>query len=133
MRVRFAPSPTGTLHIGGARTAMYNWFLARKTGGAFVLRIEDTDRERSTAENVEQIHDALAWLGLDHDAGPFSEAERPRRHEEEIQRLVPGEHAYYDAGAVRLRVPHTGSTVVEDVIRGQIEFQHDAIDDFVIA
>ena len=131
--MRFAPSPTGTLHIGGARTAMYNWLLARKTGGAFVLRIEDTDRERSTPENVEQIHDALRWLGLDHDEGPFSQAERRPRHEEEIQRLVATDHAYYDEGAVRLRVPDTGSTVVEDVIRGQIEFQHDSIDDFVIA
>ena len=113
MRVRFAPSPTGTLHIGGARTAMYNWFLARKGGGTFVLRIEDTDRERSTPENVAQIHDALAWLGLDHDEGPFSQAERRPRHEEEIQRLLDGDHAYYDEGAVRLRVPDTGSTVVD--------------------
>jgi glutamyl-tRNA synthetase len=112
---------------------MYNWFLARKTGGAFVLRIEDTDRERSTPENVAQIHDALDWLGLDVDEGPFSQAERRPRHEEEIQRLVGDGHAYLDEGAVRLRVPDEGSTVVEDVIRGRIEFQHESIDDFVIA
>ena len=133
MRVRFAPSPTGALHIGGARTALYNWLLARKTGGAFVLRIEDTDRERSTPENVAQIHDALDWLGLSFDEGPFSQAERRPRHEEEIARLIGEDHAYYDEGAVRLRVPDGGVTVVHDVIRGEIEFDHSAIDDFVIA
>src|SRR3954452_11651239 len=76
MRVRFAPSPTGVLHIGGARTALYNWLLARRDGGEFVLRIEDTDRERSTPENVEQILDALRWLELDWDEGPLSQWER---------------------------------------------------------
>ena len=78
LRFRFAPSPTGALHIGGARTALYNWLAARHGGGALVLRIEDTDRERSTAENVEQILDALRWLELDWDEGPISQAE-PRR------------------------------------------------------
>ncbi|MEA2353163.1 MAG: glutamyl-tRNA synthetase [Thermoleophilaceae bacterium] len=112
---------------------MYNWLLARRTGGAFVLRIEDTDSERSTPENVEQIHDALGWLGLDHDEGPFSQAERRPRHEEEIQRLVGEGHAYLDDGAVRLRVPDEGSTTVHDVIRGDVVFEHSAIDDFVIA
>ena len=70
MRVRFAPSPTGALHIGGARTALYNWLLARGSGGRFLLRIEDTDRERSTPENVEQIFDALRWFELDWDEEP---------------------------------------------------------------
>jgi len=78
MRVRFAPSPTGALHIGGARTALYNWLLARGSGGTLVLRIEDTDRERSTPENVAQILDALEWLGLGWDEGPLSQAERGR-------------------------------------------------------
>jgi glutamyl-tRNA synthetase len=133
MRVRFAPSPTGALHIGGARTALYNWLLARRSGGAFVLRIEDTDRERSTPENVEQIHDALRWLGLDHDEGPYSQSERRPRHEEEIARLVGEGHAYLDEGAVRLRVPDEGETVVSDVIRGEVRFEHSAIDDFVVA
>ena len=112
MRVRFAPSPTGALHIGGARTALYNWLVARKAGGAFVLRIEDTDRERSTPENVEQILDALTWLGLDWDEGPISQAERRPRHREEIDRLLAEGHAYEDEGAVRLRVPGEGSSVV---------------------
>src|SRR5918997_1520512 len=111
MRVRFAPSPTGALHIGGARTALYNWLLARGQGGVFVLRIEDTDRERSTPENVEQILDALTWLELDWDEGPISQAER----------------------AGRLRVPDEGQTTVQDAIRGEIVFDHSAIDDFVIA
>src|ERR687886_425062 len=133
MRVRFAPSPTGALHIGGARTALYNWLVARQSGGAFVLRIEDTDRERSTPENVEQIYDALRWLELDWDEGPFSQAERVDRHSEEIQRLLDEGHAYMDEGAVRLRVPNEGSTTVNDVIRGEIVFEHKAIDDFVIA
>jgi glutamyl-tRNA synthetase len=133
MRVRFAPSPTGALHIGGARTALYNWLLARGQNGAFVLRIEDTDRERSTPENVEQILDALSWLELDWDEGPVSQAERVGRHREEIGRLLQDGHAYEDEGAVRLRVPDDGQTVVDDVIRGEIVFDHSAIDDFVIA
>src|SRR3954463_5363253 len=133
MRVRFAPSPTGQLHIGGARTALYNWLLARGSGGQMVLRIEDTDRERSTPENVEQILDALRWLELDWDEGPFSQAERGDRHREEIARLVGEGHAYEDEGAVRLRVPDEGETVVEDAIRGQVTFPHSSIDDFVIA
>src|SRR5215210_1282938 len=133
MRVRFAPSPTGALHIGGARTALYNWLVARHSGGSFVLRIEDTDRERSTQENVEQIYDALRWLELDWDEGPISQAERPDRHKEEIQRLLDEGHAYMDEGAVRLRVPDEGATTVTDVIRGEIVFEHAAIDDFVIA
>src|SRR5436309_1985453 len=133
MRVRFAPSPTGALHIGGARTALYNWLVARHSGGTFVLRIEDTDRERSTPENVEQIYDALRWLELDWDEGPFSQAERIDRHKEEIARLLEEDHAYLDEGAVRLRVPNEGQTTVNDVIRGEIVFEHEAIDDFVIA
>jgi glutamyl-tRNA synthetase len=132
IRVRFAPSPTGQLHIGGARTALYNWLLTRKQGGTMVLRIEDTDRERSTGENVEQILDALRWLELDWDEGPISQAERAPRHREEIDRLLDGGHAYEDEGAVRLRVPE-GETVVTDVIRGEVRFPNESIKDFVIA
>ncbi len=131
-RVRFAPSPTGALHIGGARTALFNWLLA-KQGGELVLRIEDTDRERSTPENVEQILDALGWLGLDWDEGPISQAERAERHREAIDAMLAADHAYEDDGAVRLRVPDDGETVVTDEIRGQVTFPHSAIDDFVIA
>jgi glutamyl-tRNA synthetase len=132
MKVRFAPSPTGELHVGGARTALYNWLLARRSGGTFVLRIEDTDRERSTPENVEQILDGLRWLELDWEEGPYSQAERADAHAEAIERLLRDGHAYEDEGAVRLRVPDEGETVVEDVIRGAIHFPHEAIKDFVI-
>ena len=132
VRVRFAPSPTGALHIGGARTALYNWLLA-KQGGTMVLRIEDTDRERSTPENVEQILDALRWLGLDWDEGPISQAQRSGRHREAIDGMLAEGHAYEDEGAVRLRVPDGGTTIVSDEIRGDVAFPHSAIDDFVIA
>jgi glutamyl-tRNA synthetase len=132
MRVRFAPSPTGVLHIGGARTALYNWLLARGSDGTFVLRIEDTDRERSTPENVEQILEALTWLELDWDEGPISQAGRRGEHTAAIEQLVDSGAAYEDEGAIRLRVPDDGETVVHDAIRGDITFPHSAIDDFVI-
>jgi glutamyl-tRNA synthetase len=159
MRVRFAPSPTGALHIGGARTALYNWLAARHVGGTMVLRIEDTDRERSTPENVEQILDALRWLELDYDEGPIFQSGRADRHREVIEQLIAGGHAYRsnanaddvkaykaqhgadrgfrgaaeDGGAVRLRVPDEGATVVRDLIRGETPFQHVHLDDPVIA
>src|SRR5690348_6794091 len=102
MRVRFAPSPTGALHIGGARTALYNWLLARGPGdggegemGTLVLRIEDTDRQRSTPENVEQILDALGWLGLDWDEGPIFQTRRADRHAEALAQLLDSGHAYH--------------------------------------
>ncbi len=159
MRVRFAPSPTGALHIGGARTALFNWLLARHAGGELVLRIEDTDRERSTPENIEQIIDALNWLELDWDEGPILQTERSQRHGEALQALLDAGHAYRSNataedvkaykqrhgadrgfrgeaerdGAVRLRVPDTGATVVHDVIRGDTRFDHVHLDDPVIA
>jgi glutamyl-tRNA synthetase len=159
MRVRFAPSPTGALHIGGARTALYNWLLARGHGGTFVLRIEDTDRERSTPENVEQILDALRWLGLDWDEGPIFQAQRSERHAQALAQLLDSGHAYRSSataddvkafkerhgsqrgfrgeaessGAVRLRVPDTGESLVDDVIRGQTRFPNANLDDPVIA
>src|ERR687893_422259 len=120
MRVRFAPSPTGALHIGGARTALYNWLLARGSNGSLVLRIEDTDRERSTPENVAQILDALEWLELAWDEGPISQAGGGDRHRGAIAGLVTDGHAYEHDGGVRLRVPAEGATVVEDVIRGEV-------------
>ena len=98
MRVRFAPSPTGALHIGGARTALFNWLLARHAGGELVLRIEDTDRERSTTENVEQILDALRWLELDWDEGPILQTERSARHGEALRALL-------DSGTPTARTP----------------------------
>jgi glutamyl-tRNA synthetase len=161
IRVRFAPSPTGALHIGGARTALYNWLAARHGGGELVLRIEDTDRERSTEENVAQIIDAMEWLELDWDVGPISQASRADRHAEALRQLLDSGAAYRDSatakdveawkaehgadrgyrgepssgegGAVRLRVPDEGETVVDDLIRGPVSFPNRSYDDFVIA
>jgi glutamyl-tRNA synthetase len=132
MRVRFAPSPTGVLHIGGARTALYNWLLARGQGGTFVLRIEDTDRERSTPENVEQILEALRWLELDWDEGPLSQWERRERHSEAVERLLASGDAYEDEGAVRFRVPDEGELAFDDVVLGRITTPLSAIKDFVV-
>jgi glutamyl-tRNA synthetase len=132
MRVRFAPSPTGVLHIGGARTALYNWLLARGSGGEFVLRIEDTDRERSTPENVELILEALRWLELDWDEGPHSQWERRERHAEAVQQLLESGNAYEDEGAVRFRVPEEGEISFQDVVLGEITNPYSAIKDFVI-
>ena len=132
MRVRFAPSPTGVLHIGGARTALYNWLLARGSGGEFVLRIEDTDRERSTPENVELILDALRWLELDWDEGPVSQWERRERHSEAVRQLLESGHAYKDEGAVRFRVPDEGEITFQDAVLGEITNPYSAIKDFVI-
>jgi glutamyl-tRNA synthetase len=159
MRLRFAPSPTGALHIGGARTALFNWLLARGSGGYLVLRIEDTDRERSTPENVEQILDALRWLEIDWEGEPIFQSQRAQRHAEALARLLDSGHAYRSTataddvkaykerhghergfrgepeteGAVRLRVPDEGETVVDDAIRGQTRFAHAHLDDPVIA
>jgi glutamyl-tRNA synthetase len=132
MKVRFAPSPTGVLHIGGARTALYNWLLARGQGGTFVLRIEDTDRERSTPENVELILDALRWLELDWDEGPHSQWERRERHAEAVDALLESGHAYEDEGAVRFRVSDEGEITFADAILGDITNPYSAIKDFVI-
>src|SRR3989442_584223 len=102
-RVRFAPSPTGYLHVGGARTALFNWLFARRHGGVFVLRIEDTDVERSSEEMVEAVLDGLRWLGLDWDEGPkidgphapYYQSQRLERHRAMAERLVAEGHAYY--------------------------------------
>ena len=95
VRTRFAPSPTGDLHIGGARTALFCWLYARRHGGSFVLRIEDTDRERSTQASVATILEGLSWLGLDWDEGPIYQSERFDRYREEIRRLLAQGDAYY--------------------------------------
>lgn len=94
VRVRFAPSPTGYLHIGGARTALYNWLYAKKHGGTFVLRIEDTDEERSTRESIQEILDGLTWLGLQWDEGPFFQSERLATHTDAVDRLLESGNAY---------------------------------------
>lgn len=171
-RLRFAPSPTGHLHIGGARTALYNWLIARKTGGVFVLRVEDTDRERSTQEYVDSIMQAMEWLGLNWDEGPFFQTERLEIYREHKDKLLKEGKAYrcyctteelenarqvamkegrkpkYNGKCrklnpsdleketrsycIRFKSPESGSTLVEDLIRGKIEFQNSEMDDLII-
>lgn len=159
MRLRFAPSPTGALHIGGARTALYNYLLARSSGGELILRIEDTDRERSSQQNIDQILDALRWLQIDYDEGPFLQTARAGRHRQALAAMLEGGRAYRclataqdvkafkerhgaergfrgsddGEGAIRLRVPEHGETVVHDLIRGDTSFAHAHLDDPVIA
>jgi len=95
IRTRFAPSPTGYLHIGGARTALFCWLFSKKMAGKFILRIEDTDRERSTEASVKAILDAMQWLDLDYDEGPFYQTDRFDRYHEVIQQLLDNDQAYY--------------------------------------
>lgn len=168
IRTRFAPSPTGYLHIGGARTALFNWLFSRHHGGEFVLRIEDTDQQRSTEESTKAILDAMAWMGLNWDEGPHFQAQRVDLHREMVQKLVQEGKAYYctctpeeleakrkealatgkkpkydgkcrDKGlkkttgsVVRFRGTETGVTIVEDLIKGNIIFNNDELDDLII-
>lgn len=165
---RFPPSPSGYLHVGGARTALFNWLFARHMRGRFVLRIEDTDVARSTQASVDAIFDALAWLGIDWDDGPYYQSRRLAIYQEHIQRLLDSGHAYYctcsaaaveamrqramagggkprydgtcrekglsrgDGAVVRFKAPLDGTTVVADVVKGDIVFQNSELDDFII-
>ena len=166
---RFPPSPTGYLHVGGARTALFNWLYARHTNGRFVLRIEDTDTKRSTQASVDAIFEALEWLGIDWDDGPYYQSQRSDIYKKTIHKLLDSGHAYYctcsperleemrakamavggkpkydgtcreknlkkTAGAVvRFKAPLTGTTVIEDVVKGSIVFQNPELDDFIVA
>jgi len=174
-RVRFAPSPTGSLHVGGARTALFNWLIARHTGGSFVLRLEDTDRERSTPESEAEILRCLAWLGLDWDEGPYRQSERGEVYAAAVERLResgavypayesdeeleaqraaaradkrapvvrgrrdrdPEEVAALEAAGRRpvwrFAVEVPGETVIEDMVRGTVTFDHGSVEDFVVA
>jgi len=165
---RFPPSPTGYLHVGGARTALFNWLYARHTGGKFVLRIEDTDVQRSTQASVDAIFEALEWLGIDWDDGPYFQSRRFPVYEEYIQKIIDSGHAYYcscsseeletmraeataagrnpkydgtcrekglpkgENTVVRFKAPLMGTTVIEDVVKGNIVFQNSELDDFII-
>ena len=166
---RFPPSPTGYLHVGGARTALFNWLYARHMKGKFVLRIEDTDAARSNQASVDAIFDALQWLGIDWDEGPFFQSQRTPIYQEHIDKLIDANQAYYctcspeqlesmrakakaigekpkydgtcrDKGlpksensVVRFKAPLTGTTLLKDVIKGNIAFQNEEQDDFIIA
>ena len=178
VRVRFAPSPTGHLHVGGGRTALFNWLFARHHGGACLLRIEDTDRDRSTDEAIGQILDAMTWLGLDWDQegpesdgnyrGYFRQTSRSEIYRAHAERLLGEGRAYrcyctpeeldarreaaqgrgetfrYDGrcrdvaprpgvpAALRLRIPDTGTTVVPDLVHGDVTFDHGSLDDWIL-
>jgi glutamyl-tRNA synthetase len=163
-RVRFAPSPTGYFHVGSGRTALFNWLFARRNGGVFILRIEDTDTERNREEWVDGIVSALAWLGMAPDEGPYRQSQRMDRYRVAIdtlwdagflyacdctretvvertkERATPGYDGFCrDRGlpragnALRFRIPAGGATVVDDVVRGEVVFRHDAMEDFVVA
>jgi glutamyl-tRNA synthetase len=130
--VRFAPSPTGYLHVGGARTALFNWLFARHEGGEFRLRIENTDTSREVAEAVDQIQRTLAWLGLDHDGPVTFQMERMGEAQEAARRLVEEGKAYEDNGAIRFRMPDEGVTAWDDIVLGRIEVPSEELDDLVI-
>jgi glutamyl-tRNA synthetase len=168
IRTRFAPSPTGYLHIGGARTALFSWLYTRHHSGEFVLRIEDTDQQRSTDESTKAILDAMTWLGLNWDEGPYFQAQRVDLHRDMVQKLINEGKAYYctctpeeleekrkqalatgnkpkydgtcrdknlkktPGSVVRFRGAQTGITVVEDLIKGNISFNNDELDDLII-
>lgn len=140
VRVRFAPSPTGALHIGGAHTALFNWLWARKNGGAFVLRIEDTDRTRSTKEYEETIMKGLRWLGLDWDegpvtggpCGPYRQSERSHLYQENAQRLLDLGLAYKDGDAVIFSVPKGKTIAFEDIVYGNISMESETLKDIVL-
>ena len=144
-RVRFAPSPTGYLHVGSARTALFNWLYARSTSGTMVLRIEDTDESRNRPELTDAIFEYLAWLGIGYDEGPYYQSERRERHQQAVQQLLDDGQAYLcdaddnevpgsemaDGRAVRFRTPE-GTTVIDDGVRGEVAVNHAQLGDFVI-
>ena len=129
---RFAPSPTGYLHIGGVRTALFNYIFAKKNQGKFLVRIEDTDKERSEEQFIEAIMEGLDWVGLNPDFEPIKQSERFDMYKEEATRLMDLGEAYEDEGAVRLKVKREGSTLVKDLVYGDIEFLNSELDDIVI-
>jgi glutamyl-tRNA synthetase len=138
-RLRFAPSPTGYLHVGGARTALFNWLYARRHGGTFILRIEDTDTQRSSWEMVSGILDGLSWLGIDWDEGPqvggphapYFQSERLDRYRSAARDLLAKGLALEDEGAIRFKVP-PGKTTFVDSVHGPIAFENEHIENFVI-
>src|SRR6187549_1660203 len=123
IRVRFAPSPTGYLHIGGARTALFNWLFARHHGGTFILRVEDTDKARNTDAAAAAIYDGLRWLGLDWNEGPhvggnfgpYFQSERDDIYARYLQQLQDGGKVYEDNGAIRFRAPRE-HVRVDDIV-----------------
>ena len=140
IRVRIAPSPTGHLHLGNARTAVFNWLYAKKNNGVFIVRIDDTDTERSTKEFEEDILNSLTWLGLDWDEGikvggkhgSYRQSERFDRYKSIAEELVEKNLAYEEDGAIKFRVEKSGSINFTDIVRGEMVFNKEDIEDFVI-
>jgi len=140
MKLRIAPSPTGQLHIGNARTALFNWLYAKANNGTFLVRIDDTDTERSTSEYQKDITDNLKWLGLHWDEGievgdsndTYKQSSRFDRYREVAENLLSKNLAYEDDGAIRFKVPNDGSIEFNDYIRGEMSFNLSDVEDFVI-
>ncbi len=132
VRARFAPSPTGYLHVGGARTALFNWLFARHEGGEFRLRIENTDVSREVAEAVGQIQGTLAWLGLEWDGEVTFQLDRMEHAQEVARQLVEEGKAYVDEGAIRFRMPDEGTTAWDDVVLGRVEYPSEKLEDVVL-
>src|SRR6266571_3196436 len=131
VRVRMAPSPTGFLHVGTARTFLFNWLFARRHEGECLLRIENTDMNREVEGAAEQIQRSLTWLGIDWDALSF-QLDRMERCQHEARRLVAEGHAYEDEGAVRFRMPDEGVTAYDDLVLGRVETPNEVLDDLVL-
>ena len=131
-RLRFAPAPTGSLHIGSARTALFNWLYARHTGGELVLRIEDTNAELTRPKLIDNIYRSLEWLRIDFDGEPVRQSERTDLYNDAVEQWLADDLAYVDDGAVRFRVPNEGTTAWEDTVRGNVVFENQHIEDFVV-
>jgi glutamyl-tRNA synthetase len=131
VRVRMAPSPTGLLHVGTARTFLFNWLFARQQHGECLLRIENTDMSREVEGATEQIQRSLTWLGIDWDALSF-QLDRMERCQQEARRLVESGHAYEDEGAIRFRMPDEGVTAYDDLVLGRVETPNEVLDDLVL-
>jgi glutamyl-tRNA synthetase len=132
VRVRMAPSPTGALHLGGVRTALFNWLFARNRGGEFLVRIENTDTSREVQGAVEHALESLRWLGLDWDRPPSFQLDRLEDCRKVAEQLVVEGTAYEDEGAIRFRMPDSGETSWVDVVRGEISFPNESLEDLVL-
>ena len=132
VRTRYAPSPTGTPHIGNTRTALYAFLLARKYGGQFILRIEDTDQKRTVPGSLEKIYEIQKFLGLTPDEGPYIQTERLEIYQKYAQELIAKGAAYKDEGAIRIKMPKDGYTAWHDLVQGKISIPNQEVDDKVL-
>ena len=132
IRLRFAPSPTGSLHLGSARTALFNWLVARGSGGELILRVEDTNAELSKPELIDNIYRSLDWLEIDFDGEPVRQSQRADLYDDAVEQWISAGVAYEDEGAIRFRVPEEGTTSWDDQIRGAVVFENQHIEDFVV-